>query len=200
MPKEPSPSDEGLGNKSDAPKPSLAAHLRPLPPDHELKELFSELFLQLHTRAQQTLGKEHLGHTLQPTALVSEAYLRLQKNSKKRWNDPDHFLLVASRAMRCVLVDHYRAKNSIKRYKQQTDVDVTLIAAPYEELAVDLDALDQALTKLEKSEPQMAQAVQLRFFAGASMEEISRLLDISLRTLERRLTIVRAWLHGEVSG
>ncbi|MDF1836875.1 MAG: ECF-type sigma factor [Planctomycetota bacterium] len=184
------------------PKPTTPQIARSISTPHgdlELKDLFTELFTQLHTRARYSMGGDSAGHTLQPTALVSEAYLRLQKRGIDAWKDHDHFLLVASRAMRSVLVDHYRAKNTQKRGGHKADLDVELIAAPFEELAVDLHSLDLALTKLEASEPQMAKAVQLRFFAGTSMEEVARLLNIPLRTLERRMTIVRAWLHTEVS-
>ncbi|MBL4771280.1 MAG: RNA polymerase subunit sigma-70 [Planctomycetes bacterium] len=175
------------------------AEFPPIPPDEELKELFSELFLQLHNQARRSMGGDSAGHTLQPTALVSEAYLRLQKSGSSQWDNRDQFLLIAARAMRCVLVDHFRAKFALKRGGNKADLDVELIAAPFEELSLDLDALDLALTKLEKSEPQMAQAVQLRFFVGTSMDEVARLLGMPLRTLERRMTIVRAWLHTEIS-
>ncbi len=191
-------SEDPIGKSNPAPTPN-GDRFPSMPPDHELKALFSELFLQLHSQARHSFRGEGSGHTLQPTALVSEAYLRLQKGGGTEWRDRDHFMLLAARAMRCVLVDHYRAKHALKRGGKRIELDLDFVAAPFNELALDLDALDRALNELEESEPQMAQAVQLRFFVGTPMEEVARLIDMPIRTLERRMAVVRSWLHAEVS-
>ncbi len=192
------PNEDPIGKSNPEPAPN-GGRFPSMPPDHELKQLFSELFLQLHNQARHSFRSEGSGHTLQPTALVSEAYLRLQKSGGRRWQDRDHFMLLAARAMRCVLVDHCRAKHALKRGGKRVELDLDFIAAPFNDLALDLHSLDLALDKLEESEPQMAHAVQLRFFVGTPMEEVARLIDMPIRTLERRMAVVRSWLHAEVS-
>lgn len=167
--------------------------------DQELKDLFSLLFKELHQRARNSMGVVAQAHTLQPTALIGEAYIRIQKSGPNRWDNHDHFLKTASRAMRCVLVDHYRSKHTIKRSKQRADIEVDMIAEVFEKRAGNLHALDLALKKLETTHPEMAQAVQLRFFGGVEMGEVARILDIPLRTLERRWTTVKSWLKAELS-
>ena len=167
--------------------------------DAELRKLFTELFDELHVQARRTMARQSKEHTLQPTALIGEVYLRFQRSGRGDWENRDHFLMSASRVMRSVLVDHYRAKHTLKRGKEREVIELDHIADAFQETGIDLEALDIALHKLEEEQPEMARAVQLRFFGGVEMKEIARILDMSPRTLERRWYTVRGWLRSQLS-
>lgn len=165
----------------------------------QVEGLFEALYAELRARAQQVMRQAGPGHTLQATALVAEAYMRIRKSKQSEWSDRDHFLRSASRAMRHVLVDHFRAKQAGHRPAGRVEQELDLFAAPYEERGGDLEELNEALTRLESRDPRMAKAIELRFFGGLENEEIARLVGMKLRSFERRLKIAKAWLHSELS-
>ena len=137
-------------------------------------------------------------HTLQATALVHEAYLRLHEGRELAASDRVGFLALASTAMRCALVDHARAHGSEKRQPPDERVPLDALLVAYEDRAVDMLALDEALERLDGFDPEMARAVEMRFFGGLSAEETAEFLGIPLRTFERRWKAARAWLRAEI--
>jgi RNA polymerase sigma factor (TIGR02999 family) len=169
--------------------PSAASQLLPLVYD-ELRRL-----------AAQKLVHETPGQTLQPTALVHEAYLRLVGEGEElHWNSRGHFFAAAAEAMRRILVENARRKKSEKHGGGRTrlDLDAQRVAVP--EVREDLIALDEALTKLAAIHSQAAQLVQLRYFAGVSIPEAAGALGVSPRTADRLWAYARAWLHQEIVG
>ena len=141
------------------------------------------------------------GHTLQPTALVHEAYVRLVgRGDANRWDGRGHFFAAAAEAMRCILVDNARRKQSRKRGGEweRHNLDALEIALP--EVPEDLIALDEALTRLAATDKTAADLVQLRFFAGMPLSEVAQQLGISPRTADRLWAYARAWLHQEIRG
>jgi RNA polymerase sigma-70 factor, ECF subfamily len=164
-----------------------------------LEELTPLVYRELRQLAASYLRKERQGHTLQPTALVHEAYLRLVDRTKHPdWQNRSHFYGVAARLMRQILVDHARRKQAGKRAG---------IKVPFEEAmsfeknrSQDLVALDTSLRALEKIDPRKCKAVELRYFGGLSMQEIARSLEISEVTARRDLRMAEAWLHREMRG
>ncbi len=161
----------------------------------ELNELFNQHLATLRQQAAHHMGRQNKDHTLQPTALVNEVYVRLQKAGRADWEDRTHFLRVASKAMRSILVDNFRKKNSLKGGGKKEDRELDQITVSFEENGYDLEALDMALTELAVSQPLMAEAVQLRFFGGAEMKEVAEALNMPLRTLERNWKTTRAMLR-----
>jgi RNA polymerase sigma factor (TIGR02999 family) len=167
--------------------PSAAAHLLPLVYD-ELRQL-----------AAAKLAQEKPGQTLQATALVHEAYLRLvDVGEAQHWNSRRHFFAAAAEAMRRILVERARARGSLKRGggRERLDLDVLTVASS--ERPDDLLALDEALTRLAAIEPQAAELVHLRYFAGQSMSAAADLLGLSLRSAHRLWAYARAWLLQEL--
>jgi RNA polymerase sigma factor (TIGR02999 family) len=162
-------------------------------------DLFSELYEELRSRATRLAQKHGRNETLRATAIVHEVYLRFARGDGAGWHDRAHFLAAASRTMRHVLIDHARSRERRKRKAEGVRVAVDEILDSYEDRAIDLEALDRALDRLAGFDPTMAQAVELRFFGGASVEETAQLLGMSKRTLERKWEAVRAWLRSEIS-
>jgi RNA polymerase sigma factor (TIGR02999 family) len=159
------------------------------------------LYDELHRRAADCLRGERRGHTLQPTALVNEAYLRLVGHEQQRWQDRAHFLAWASRIMRQVLVDHGRRHRARKRGGGKAREPLSHITVAIEESdAMDLEALDAALVKLAGIDERKSRIVEVRFFGGLSIEEAAKVLGISHATVEREWRFARAWLHREISG
>ena len=153
--------------------------------------------------AARHLGAERPGHTLQPTALVNEAYLRLRGLGDVPWHDRTHFFAIASRIMRRLLVDHARAKMAQKRGSDAPKVLMT--EGFHGEVQPSLDAaelidLDRALDELATAEPRLARLVELRFFSGLGINEASSLLGCSPRTAKRDWAFARAWLLNRLSG
>jgi RNA polymerase sigma factor (TIGR02999 family) len=170
-------------------EPQAASQLLPLVYD-ELRQL-----------AAQKLAQETPGQTLQATALVHEAYLRLLgEEEEPHWDNRGHFFAAAAEAMRRILVENARRKASLKRGggRARVDVDESLLAAP--EPREDLLALDKALDRLAAADAQAAKLVQLRYFAGLSLPAIAQLLDVSPRTANRLWAFARAWLYQEIEG
>ena len=161
-----------------------------------LTELTPLVYKELRQLAASYLRKERQGHTLQPTALVHEAYLRLVDQSGPNWQNRSHFYGVAARLMRQILVDHARRKRAGKRAGQNVTLEDTV--SFYKERSRDLVALDTSLTALEKIDPRKCKAVELRYFGGLSTEEIAQALDVSSNTVLRDLRLAEAWLHQEM--
>jgi RNA polymerase sigma factor (TIGR02999 family) len=155
------------------------------------------VYEELRRRAAAHLRRERRGHTMQPTALVHEAYLRLVDQRRAVWQNRAQFLAVASRMMRRILIDRARAKNRVKRHGERVSLDCVDIAT--HPVAIDVLALDAALTKLEAFDPRMSRIAELRFFGGLSLEETGRVLDISHATVERDWQGARAWLFRTLS-
>jgi RNA polymerase sigma factor (TIGR02999 family) len=163
-------------------------------------QLLPLVYDEMRKLAAQRLARETPGQTLQPTALVHEAYLRLVgEDEEQHWDSRGHFFAAAAEAMRRILVEIARQKASLKRGGDRDRLDVvdSLLAAP--EPREDLVALDAALTKLAETDKQAAELVQLRYFAGLSIPEIAEILGISPRTADRLWTYAKAWLHQEIT-
>jgi len=162
------------------------------------EEAFALLYRELHDQAECAMRGQPGRHTLQATALVHEMWIKIEARRAQGWNDRRHFLATASHAMRQVLVDHARARRRLRREPPGEQEPLDRIVVSYEERALDLVALDDALRRLAEFNPDMAQAVELRFFAGASSEEAAEILGISSRTFERRWSAARTWLRAEL--
>jgi len=154
------------------------------------------IYGELRRLAASHLRKERRSHTLQPTALVHEAYLRLVDQKRPQWQSRSHFFGVAARLMRQILVDHARSRGADKRAGQKVSLEAALSFQP--ERNRDLVALDQGLIALEKIDPRKCRAVELRYFGGLSMEEIAQTLEVSAVTVRRDLRMAEAWLHSHV--
>jgi len=164
--------------------------------DHD--GLLAELYVELRARAERFMRGQPRDQTLQTTVLVHEACMKLFGQERLKSADRVHLLALASTAMRSVLVDQARARGRVKRLPPGARVPIDEIQIAYEDRAIDLVALDEALEKLRTFDPVMARAVDLRFFGGLSQEDTARALDVPLRTLERHWEGTRAWLRAEI--
>lgn len=164
--------------------------------EEALDELTPLVYKQLRQLAASYLRKERLGHTLQPTALVHEAYLRLVDQSSPNWQNRSHFYGVAARLMRQILVDHARRRQAGKRAGLKVPLEQAV--SFQRDRSRDLVALDMGLTALEKVDPRKCRAVELRYFGGLSTEEIAQALEVSANTVLRDLRMAEAWLHEEM--
>src|SRR4051794_20172089 len=168
------------------------------------EQLLPLIYNELRTLASAKLAQEKPGQTLQPTALVHEAYLRLVDVEKaQHWDSRGHFFAAAAEAMRRILIDGARRKQSQKRgggLKRIELVAGDLLAAPEGGSADDLLALDDALGQLEAEDPFKARLVKLRYFAGLSLPEAAAALGVSVATAKRHWVYARAWLYGKVRG
>jgi RNA polymerase sigma factor (TIGR02999 family) len=163
------------------------------------EELTARVYNELRRLAAGFMRHERPGQTLQPTALVHEMYLRLA-DAGTPWHDERHFVGIAARSMRQILVDRARARGAQKRWAGQNRVTLTdslALAADQEGM---LPALDEALTRLEQIDAEQARIVELRFFAGLTIEEAAEALGMSPATVKRRWALARAWLFRELSG
>jgi RNA polymerase sigma factor (TIGR02999 family) len=161
-----------------------------------LDELTPLVYKELRQLAASYLRKERQGHTLQPTALVHEAYVRLVDQTKPAWHNRSHFYGVAARLMRQILVDHARRKRAGKRNGFRVPLEQAVSFQNAQ--SRDLLALDAGLTALEKFDPRKCKAVELRYFGGLSLDEIALALDVSAITVRRDLRMAEAWLHKEM--
>ncbi len=167
---------------------------------HAAAQLLPLVYDELRRLAAVRLAAEPSGHTLQPTALVHEAYLRLVGPSDgDRWDHRGHFFGAAAEAMRRILVDAARRKRREKHGGDWTRIDLEAAAPAAPDPRHDLVALDAALTRLAAVEPQAAKLVELRHFAGHSVAEAAQILGISARTADRLWAFARAWLHRELT-
>ena len=161
--------------------------------------LFAALYGDLRRVAHRELrGSAIPNATLSTTALVNEAYLKLSRNAGWSPRDRYHFFAVASRAMRQVIVDHARSRLRQKRGGQHVKLSLDEALVPVEERAEELVALDGALARLERQDPELARIVEWRFFAGLTVEEIARALDVSERTVKRHWRTARAVLYHDL--
>jgi RNA polymerase sigma factor (TIGR02999 family) len=165
-----------------------------------LDQLLPHVYAELRRQAARHLRRERPDHTLQTTALVHEAYMKLVDQRDVRWESRAHFFAIASQAMRRILVDYARARRREKR----GGGDIRLSLAAAEEVAsdpkgVDLIALDEALTRLSALDQQQSRVVELRYFSGLSLEETAEILNISRATAAREWNMARAWLHRELT-
>jgi len=164
-----------------------------------LDRLIPLVFSELRRLANSYLAREGRGHTLQPTALVHELYLRLNDRRTVAWNNRSHFFGFAARTMRRILVDHARLKSAKKRAGGVRQVPLEEGMALADDPDVDLLALDAALDRLAELDPRQARVVELRFFVGLSMAEISAALEVSPATVGRDWASARAWLFQQLS-
>ena len=156
------------------------------------------VYAELRRRASSLMRRENAGHTLQPTSLVHEAFLRLVDQDHADWQNRTHFFAVASQILRRVLVDHARSKHRLKRGGDALKVTWIGDLADKKSAAVDLIDLDDALEKLSKLDAEQAHIVELRFFGGLSIEETAASLKVSPATVKREWSTARAWLLREL--
>jgi RNA polymerase sigma-70 factor, ECF subfamily len=165
-----------------------------------LERLLPVVYQELHKLAHAYLNRERSAHTLQPTALIHEAYLRLLGQNVEQWQNRTHFYGVAAHLMRQILVEHARQRSADKRGGGvvKLALDEALDYAP--EQAAELVALDDALTGLAKFDERKCRVIELRYFGGLSVEETAEVLGISVPTVVRDQRMAHAWLHRELSG
>jgi len=167
---------------------------------HAAEQLLPLVYDELRRLAAEKMTQERPGQTLQATALVHEAYLRLVGEEKaQHWNSRGHFFAAAAEAMRRILIEQARRKRRPKHGGDRRRIDLDDALSVAEAPCDDLLALDDALSRLEATDPLAAQVVKLRFFTGLSMPETAEALGVSLRTAERNWTYARTWLHRELS-
>ena len=164
-----------------------------------LDRLLPLVHQELHRLAVRYMRRERADHTLQATALVNEAYLRLVDISRIQWKDRGHFLAVAAQAMRRILVDFARQRHSQKRGGDLVPVNLDDATGLAGETGPDLVALNDALTTLASFDPRMSQVVELRFFGGLTVEETASVLDVSPETVMRDWKTAKAWLLRELA-
>jgi RNA polymerase sigma-70 factor, ECF subfamily len=165
-----------------------------------LDRLMPQVYEELRALANLMLSDRGAQVTLQPTSLVHEAYLRLRDQHRMDWQDRLHFFRIAARAMRRVLVDHCRSRSAQKRGGALVSIDLGEAVAVETPRMVDILAVDRLLTDLEAQDPQQARIVELRFFAGLTVEETAAALGISPATVKRDWTVAKAWLALEIGG
>lgn len=170
-----------------------------------LERLTPLVYEQLHRMARSYMRHERPGHSLQATALVNEAYLRLVDSRDLDWTDRAHFFAVCARVMRRILVDAARSRAALKRGGQadraehSTAINLDDLAAPSTEMSAQVCALDEALENLARIDPRRSQVIELRFFGGFTVEETARVLEVSSQTVMRDWRLARAWLARELS-
>jgi RNA polymerase sigma-70 factor, ECF subfamily len=164
-----------------------------------LDDLLPLVYGELRRQAARYLRRERQNHTLQPTALVNEAFIKLVDQRNVRWQNRAHFFGVAAQAMRRIVIDHARTKHRVKRggVQQAVTLDEGMIAA--DARSVDVLALDEVLTRLAALDERQARVVELRFFGGLSVEETAEVMEISPATVKREWSMAKAWLYNELS-
>lgn len=163
-----------------------------------LESLMPLIYNELHQLAAQYLRHERANHTLQTTALVNEAYLRLINQTEVKWQNRAHFFAIAAQMMRRILINYARDQKALKRggYRQQVSLTETMAVTQQQDL--DLLALDDALNQLAASDERKSRLIELRFFTGLSIEEAAEVLEISIATAKRDWTLARAWLYQKI--
>lgn len=162
-------------------------------------ELLEVVYAELRRQAARYLRRERKNHTLQPTALVNEAFMKLIDQRNVQWQNRAHFFGIAAQAMRRIVIDHARARQRVKRggVQQAVTLDEAMIAS--ESRSIDVLALDEALSRLAALDPRQAKIVELRYFAGLSVEETAEVTGLSPTTIKREWAMARAWLHAELT-
>jgi RNA polymerase sigma factor (TIGR02999 family) len=165
-----------------------------------MSELLPIVYQELRRVAAGYLRRERPGQTLQATALVHEAYLRLLREQQVSWQNRAHFCAIAANSMRQILVERARARHAAKRGggQQRITLDEAVAPAQGDDPGVDIDALDQALTRLAALDPQQARLVELRYFGGLTIEETAEVLGVSPATVKRSWVVAKAWLRKEL--
>jgi RNA polymerase sigma factor (TIGR02999 family) len=165
-----------------------------------LQVLTPIVYDELHRLARQYMRRERSGHSLQATALVNEAYMRLADCTRMQWQDRAHFFAVSAQIMRRILVDHARRHN-IKRGRgiHRVSLEEVATVAAVEDAKTDLVAIDEALIGLTRIDPRKAQIVEMRFFGGLTVEEIGEVLKVSTGTIKRDWRAAKAWLYHELT-
>ena len=163
------------------------------------EELLPLLYSELRSLARQRMSNLAPGQTLQPTALVHEAYLRLSKDPARTWEGRRHFFFAAARAMHDILVEAARRKSRIKHAGDRKRVDIDDVELPIASPADDMLDLNRAMEKLEQQNPEGFELVLLRYFGSQTMPEIAETMELSLATVERRWRVLRAWLAKELA-
>ena len=164
-----------------------------------LDKLMPLVYEELHRLAQRYMRRESPGHTLQTTALVNEAYLRLIDQRQVRWQNRAHFFAIAAQLMRRILLDRARRRRYIKRGGGARQVSLDEAADVFQERSADLVALDEALSRLADLDPRKGRVVELRFFGGLSVEETAEALNVSPETVMRDWRLAKVWLLRELS-
>jgi RNA polymerase sigma factor (TIGR02999 family) len=188
--------------KSELTKPEITRILREWSEgkSEAFDKLLPHIYDELHRQAARYLRREKPNHTLQTTALINEAYLKMIDSKEIEWESRTHFFAFSANAMRQILVDYARTKNRLKRggELQKVGLDEAVTVA-VDEKEIDLVALDEALTKLEKIDEQQLRVVELRYFSGLSLEETAEVMKISRATVAREWAMARAWLSRELT-
>jgi RNA polymerase sigma factor (TIGR02999 family) len=165
-----------------------------------LDRLMPLVHTELRRLARHYISRERPGHTLQSTALVNEAYLRLVEQESMRWENRTHFFGIAAHLMRQILVDHARSRQAAKRGGGQYRLSLSRVDRSASAPDLDLLALDEALGRLEALDPQKSRIVELRYFGGLGIEETAEVIGISPATVKRDWSMARAWLRSELGG
>jgi RNA polymerase sigma factor (TIGR02999 family) len=165
-----------------------------------LDDLVPFVYERLHRIAHDRRRNERADLSLNTTAIVHEAYLRLASMEQPRFDDESHFLAVASRVMRRLLVDHARARDAMRRGGDATHCEFTEALCISDERAAELVELDDALTRLHSIDPGLSRMLEQRYFSGLSLEETAEASQVSLATVKRNLRFARAWLVAELGG
>ena len=163
-------------------------------------EVVPLIYEELRRLAAHYMARERPEHTLQTTALVHEAYLRLVDHRQATWRNRAHFFGAAAQVMRRILVDHARARQAGKRRGDAPHLSLDETPALSGEPSDELVRLDEALSRLEKMDPRQSRVIELRFFAGLNVEETAEVMGISPKTVKRDWSVARAWLHRELRG
>ena len=164
-----------------------------------LDDLMPLVYLELKRIARNFMRRQRVGHTLQTTALVNEAFVRLVDSDKVNWQDRSHFFAMSAQLMRRILVDAARRRNSAKRGGERIQVTLADDLKSANEGQVDVVAIDEALARLASLNQRQAQIVELRYFGGLTEDEIAETLNISSRTVRRDWNLARAWLYRELN-
>ncbi|HJU91915.1 MAG TPA: sigma-70 family RNA polymerase sigma factor [Pyrinomonadaceae bacterium] len=185
------------------------------PPQHEITQLLAEwsegnqsaldelyplVYGELHRLARRYMSRERKGHTLQTTALINEAYVRLVDQKNVHWANRSHFFAISAQIMRRILIDHARRHTYAKRGGGAQQVSLEEVAMVVRNPGAELVKLDEALKILAKMDPRRCHVVELRYFGGLSNEEIAGVLKVSENTVTRDWNLARAWLHQQLTG
>jgi RNA polymerase sigma-70 factor, ECF subfamily len=165
-----------------------------------LDELYPLVYEELHKLARRYMSREKKGHTLQTTALINEAYVRLVDQRNVHWANRSHFFAISAQIMRRILIDHARRHAYAKRGGGAQQVSLEEVAIVATEKSAEILRLDEALTTLAKMDPRRSHVVELRYFGGLSNEEIAGVLNVSENTVTRDWNLARAWLHQQLTG
>ena len=165
-----------------------------------LDELYPLVYEELHRLARRYMSRERKGHTLQTTALINEAYVRLVDQRNVHWANRSHFFAISAQIMRRILIDHARRHAYAKRGGGAQQVSLEEVAVVAREQSAEIIRLDEALKTLAKMDPRRCHVVELRYFGGLSNEEIAGVLKVSENTVTRDWNLARAWLHQQLTG